>query len=545
MNNMIFMDEQTKESLDFQYILNKIVVKTPYGQLYKDKMRAFTSGEEFKLIEELKKVEIFKTYAKDKVLIKEIHHIFHHIKDLRDSIKRARDGNILSEIELFEIKNLLYLMRNCHHLLEKHHICLWEDMKIQLIKDLERLLDPEDTGINTFYIYDSYSENLKRIREAKRKINKEIKTEKKYLKEKIEKQLNIKLRPDGTIIISKDHKELIKLIENYGYLTYTSETYLNIKYSLKPTNKILLLEKQYLSLKEEEEKEENIIRKTLSDKIGKSSKSIFKNMANIGKIDFILAKAVFAIDIKAVKPKITKDHIIKITEGHHPKIEEILNSKGLKFTPISIELKEGITCITGANMGGKTISLKLIGLLTAMTQYGLLVPAKSMELGLNQFIKTSIGDLQSTDKGLSTFGGEIRLIKEAIDIADRRGLILIDELAQGTNPEEGYAISKAIVEYLKKKNSITLLTTHYDNIGNIEGVEHLQVVGLSKTNINNLYKELKTNDSHILNKYMDYRLEKVELNSQLPRDGINIAKIMGLNEEIIKLAEENLEKRGR
>ncbi len=154
-----------------------------------------------------------------------------------------------------------------------------------------------------------------------------------------------------------------------------------------------------------------------------------------------------------MKPKITKEHSIKIVEGRHLKVEEFLKTKGLKFTPISIELREGVSCITGANMGGKTVSLKLVGLLTVMAQYGLMVPAKEMILGLNQFIKTSIGDPQSTDKGLSTFGGgEIRLIQQAIERSQEKGLILIDELARGTNPEEGYAISKAIVEYLRDKN---------------------------------------------------------------------------------------------
>ncbi len=124
---------------------------------------------------------------------------------------------------------------------------------------------------------------------------------------------------------------------------------------------------------------------------------------------------------------------------------------GLEYTPISIELKEGVSCITGANMGGKTVSLKLVGLLTTMAQHGLLVPAKKMVLGLNNFIKASIGDIQSTEKGLSTFGGEIKLIQEAIELSDKKGLILIDELASGTNPEEGYALSKAIVEYLLRK----------------------------------------------------------------------------------------------
>ena len=170
-----------------------------------------------------------------------------------------------------------------------------------------------------------------------------------------------------------------------------------------------------------------------------------------------------------------------------------------------------------------------------------------MTIGLSQFIKTSIGDLQSTDQGLSTFGGEIKLISNAIEKANEKGLILIDELARGTNPEEGYAISKALVQYLKDKKSITLITTHYDNIGNTEGVVHLQVIGLSNVDFNKLDMEIKENledEINIINKYMDYRLKIIDENTtDVPRDAINIAKIMGLKEEIIEMAEKNIKGR--
>jgi dsDNA-specific endonuclease/ATPase MutS2 len=540
---MVFMDELTKKSLDFQYVLNKINIKTPYGKMYKDKMRPFIIGEEEKLMEELEKVETYMVYARDRYLMREIGNILYHIKDLRYTVKRARAGGILSEVELFEIKNFLHLIRDLYRLLNKHHIPLWNDMKVYPMENLEKLLDPEATGISTFYIYDSYSEELQIIRQSKREIEREIKRDKKHFKKIIEEQLNIRLRPDGTLVVSKDDKKLVELIESSNHLIYVSETYLNIKYSLKPTDKTALLERCHLILKDQEEKEENRIKEILSKEIGKNSKGLFKNMASIGKIDFILGKAHFALDMDGVKPKIIKNKSISIIEGRHPRVEERLNSKGLKFTPISLELKEGVTCITGANMGGKTVSLKLVGLLTAMAQYGLMVPAKDMSLGLNQFIKTSIGDLQSTDKGLSTFGGEIKLIQEAVVKSNDRGLILIDELARGTNPEEGYAISKAVVEYLKDKNSITLLTTHYDNIGSTEGIEHLQVIGLSKMDFKRLDKELKIIDEdkiEIINKHMDYRLKKVKNHDQPPKEALNIARMMGLHKEIINLAEKNL-----
>lgn len=540
---MELMDDFTKESLDFQYILNRINIKTPYGKIYKDKMRPFLRGEEEELIEELEKVENYIALVKDQRFIGEINNIFHHIKDLRSSIDRGRDGGILSEVELFEIKNFLFLIRDLKELLTTNQAPLWEDTTIEPIESLEKLLDPEATGISTFYIYEAYSKELKSIREDKREIERKIKKEKKSLKEKVREELRLNLNPDGSIIIPKERTELIEKLENYPYLNYVSETYMNIKYTLKSTDSINLLERKVLILKDKEEKEEMRIRKNLSKEIGKKSKILYKNISSIGKMDFILGKASFGVEINGVKPNIIEDHSITIIGGRHPKVEDTLKEMGLEYTPITLELKEGVTCITGANMGGKTVSLKLVGLLTAMAQYGLLVPAKEMILGLNNFIKASIGDLQSVDKGLSTFGGEIKLIQEAIEIADNKGLILIDELASGTNPEEGYAISKAVVEYLLDKDSITLLTTHYDNIGNIDKVVHLQVIGLSHMKLEELKSQLKNLQQEkmdLINKFMDYRLRTVDKTKPVPKDALNIARIMGLDERIIGKAEKEL-----
>lgn len=542
MKTLKFMDEKTERSLDFQYILNGINVKTPYGQFYKKKIRAFKPGQEEKLKEELDRVEEFIPYAQNKGFIKEINRIFHSIKDLGYTIKRAMKGLVLSEVELFEIKNFLFSIRNLRELLDEEGIVL--AFEIEPIEKLEKLLDPELTGISTFYIYDCYSEELKRIRQKKRDAELEIKREKRYIKEKVQKDIKLNLSPDGTITVSKDKVDILEKLKTHPYLNYSSENYINIKYSVKPTDKMNSLEKKIQLLKDKEEKEELNIRERLTNEIGKHSKRLWRNISSIGKLDLMLSKAKFAVEIDAVKPHIVDSHTLIIEEGRHPKIEETLKKKGLRFTPISVDFKNGVVCITGANMGGKTVSLKLIGLLTAMAQHGLLVPAKRMTLGLNNFIKSSIGDLQSIDKGLSTFGGEIKLIQEAIEMADNRGLILIDELARGTNPEEGYAISKAIVQHLMGKNSITVLTTHYDNIGNMDNITHLQVVGLSNINLKDLQQRLEdtyTNKEDIINTLMDYRLTEVGKEKKVPKDAINIARIMGLDEEIIELAEQNLD----
>lgn len=535
------MDEQTKKSLDFQYILNNISTLTPYGNMYKSRLKAYLPGQEENLKGELEKLNSFIPIIKDTRLRKDFNNTLSHIKDLRTSIKRAMDRFILTEVELFEIKNFLFVLRDLNRLMDENNIPLYSDTQITPLSTLEQRLDPENTGISTFYIYDAYSEKLKKIRQDKRALDRQIRSKKKQIKTNIKKDLNLDLRPDGSLVIAKSQKELLNKIENYPDLLYISETYMNVKFSIKATDSIRTMERQISSLKEEEDKEELLIRERLSNDIRSKRRQLFRNIANIGRLDLLIAKAKYAIDTDAVMPEITDRQILEIVDGIHPKAKDFLEVNNLEFTPISIAIKKGVACITGANMGGKTISLKMVGLLSAMAQYGLFVPAKSIKLSLNNFIKTSIGDMQSADSGLSTFGGETKTVQEAIEQSDNRGLILIDELARGTNPEEGYAISKAIVNYLKDRNSISLLTTHYDNVANMDEVIHLQVVGLSKVDIEELQEAFTfENKMETINKFMDYKLRRVKNTTQVPKDAINIAKIMGLDSSILKSAEEYL-----
>ncbi|MBV1818904.1 DNA mismatch repair protein MutS [Anaerosalibacter bizertensis] len=543
---MEFMNELTRKSLDFDYVLSRIKTYTPYGKGYKENMRPYLPGEEERLEEELQRIEQFLKYAKDHDFSREINDIFAHTKDLRTSVRRTMEGCVLSEVELFEIKTFLFLIRDLDKILKKYGMDDWKDIEIEPIEKLEKLLDPDDTKIATFYIYDSYSKKLKNIRKEKKEVDREIKKRKKEIKDKVKEDLNMRFRPDGSIVVPKENQSVLDKIDTNPYLTYVSETYMNVKFTIKSTEEISELERKLSNLKEREEEEEYKVREEISKQIANSRKKLFRNMASIGKLDFILGKAQFAIETDAVKPEIVKEHCLVIEEGRHLKVEDFLNKKGLKFTPISIDLKEGATCITGANMGGKTVSLRLVGLLAAMAQHGLFVPADSMKLGLSNFICTSIGDMQSTDKGLSTFGGEIKLVQEAIEVAHKKGIILIDELARGTNPQEGYAISKALIKFLKDKNSITLVTTHYDNIADMEGVAHLQVIGLSDIEFEKLNEELKDREldkMDIINRYMDYRLVEVKSKKEVPKDALNIARLMGLDEKIIHEAENILEEK--
>jgi len=204
------------------------------------------------------------------------------------------------------------------------------------------------------------------------------------------------------------------------------------------------------------EEEELKVREQLSRKIFVSRNLILENCEKLGQLDFTMGKTVYAEEHKCVKPEIIEGHTIEFMEGRHLEVEDILISKGKKYCPVSMSLADGVSCITGANMGGKTVSLKLAGLVQLLTQYGFFVPCDWARVGLCNFIQILIGDSQSLERGLSSFGSEMEELKEILDNSKSKSLILIDEIASGTNPVEGLALTRSLIEYLREKPYITL-----------------------------------------------------------------------------------------
>ena len=295
------------------------------------------------------------------------------------------------------------------------------------------------------------------------------------------------------------------------------------------------------------EEEELLIREILSKKIAAFREVLLENCDKIGKIDFALAKAIHAKTHSCVCPTILSEHKIAITEGRQLVVEEILKKKGKAYLPISLDLQDGVTCITGANMGGKTVSLKLVGLCVLLAQHGFYVPCKSAEIGLSSFVHILIGDSQNLERGLSSFGSEMEELKDILDQSREKSLLLIDELASGTNPAEGLALTKSLVSYLKDKAYISLVTTHFDSVALAGASRNLQVRGLADADFRKLSGEINRANRRerieIIGKYMDYRLFPVENEKEIPKDALNIAKMLGIPDQIIEQAKKYMEDR--
>ena len=214
-----------------------------------------------------------------------------------------------------------------------------------------------------------------------------------------------------------------------------------------------------LELKEAAEIE--VILATLSELAANNREVIQYNLENMVELDFIFARASLAMDMNATRPIFNTDGYINIRKGRHPLIAKE------KVVPIDIHLGKEfhLLIVTGPNTGGKTVSLKTVGLLTLMGQSGLHIPALDRsELSIFDEVYADIGDEQSIEQSLSTFSSHMTNVVSFIEKADPHSLVLFDELGAGTDPTEGAALAIAILNHLQKQGIRTMATTHYSEL---------------------------------------------------------------------------------
>ncbi|WP_299268192.1 endonuclease MutS2, partial [uncultured Leptotrichia sp.] len=255
------------------------------------------------------------------------------------------------------------------------------------------------------------------------------------------------------IAVKTDFKGLIKGIEHDRSAT-GSTVY------IEPLNVVSLNNK----LREYEAREREEIRKILlrlTELIRGRKEEILEIKEILEKLDFIDAKTNYGISKKAIIPKIINKEYLKLVEARHPLIDENV------VVPINFELgnPESIMLITGPNTGGKTVTLKVAGLLTIMALSGIPIPAgEKTEIGHFQNVLADIGDEQSLEQNLSSFSGHVSKIKDIMEHANSKSLVLMDELGSGTDPMEGAAFAMSIIDYLNKKHVTSIITTHYSEV---------------------------------------------------------------------------------
>ena len=210
-----------------------------------------------------------------------------------------------------------------------------------------------------------------------------------------------------------------------------------------------------------EQEEIQVILARLSEETARHIEEIRADYRAMTDLDFIFARGALALSMKGSRPVLNNEGRIRIREGRHPLLDE------KTVVPITVSLGEDFTLliITGPNTGGKTVSLKTVGLFTLMGQAGLHIPAGDRsELAVFHQVYADIGDEQSIEQSLSTFSSHITNIVSFLKKVDEHSLVLFDELGAGTDPTEGAALATSILSYLHKRNIRTMATTHYSEL---------------------------------------------------------------------------------
>lgn len=478
---MKFIDENSISRINFKDSLSRVEILSPYGKGKLNSLEAYLPGEEEKLNEEFQEMENIKNFLdENKKIVVDIESILHRLKDIKTLMKNISEKIILDVVDLFEIKSQALLFEEVNTILKSKKE-IFSKFILEDISELIKILDPNDEKVATFHIYESYSLILKEIRRQKKEIETRIFSEKNY--------------------------ELLK--------------------SLKDERLSILLD---------EEKEEFKIRKKLSQVIENYADNFIKNIDKLANLDFVLGKIKFAKKYGGVRPEITKNKEIDLKGAVNIEVKEFLEKIGEKYTAIDIKLKAGSTIITGANMGGKSVALKTIAENVLLFHYGFFPFVREAKISLLDFLFFVSDDMQDISKGLSTFGAEIIKLKEVNRFLNKgSGLIIFDEFARGTNPKEGQKFVRALAKYLNLKDSISIITTHFDAVIT-NSMRHYQVVGLKKLNFDELKNKIITNNNsmELIQKNMDFSLEETR-DTEVPKDAYNIAKLIGLDDEISKM----------
>ena len=224
---------------------------------------------------------------------------------------------------------------------------------------------------------------------------------------------------------------------------------------------IVRLNNEMRELEIQEQKEIEMILSNLSQLAAENLDAIFDDVKLLSELDFIFARAQLAKSQNATEPRFNRDRIIDIKKARHPLIDKH------KVVPIDIRIGEtfDLLIVTGPNTGGKTVSLKTVGLLTLMGQSGLHIPAfDNSRLSVFREVYADIGDEQSIEQSLSTFSSHMTNVVRFMETADSDSLVLFDELGAGTDPTEGAALAIAILSTLHERGIRAMATTHYSEL---------------------------------------------------------------------------------
>ena len=402
------------------------------------------------------------------------------IFDVRSSVKRAEIGGTLSSNELLDVASTIYAARQVKQFIEQ--VVEDEDLQLPIITEhIEKLMPLPEVEQTIKMSIDENGTVLDGASDQLRGIRQKLRSTESRIREKLESLIRSssaqKMLSDAIVTI-RNERFVIPVKQEYR------SAYGGIVHDQSSSGATLFIEPQAIvtlnnelqeaKVKEKQEIERILI--ALTVQVAEVANELRQNVYLLGELDFMFAKGRYSHELKASKPKMNDRGYIKLVKAKHPLIaqEDVVAN--------DIELGDQYTSIviTGPNTGGKTVTLKTLGLFTLMAQAGLQIPAlDGSEMAVFKHVFADIGDEQSIEQSLSTFSSHMVNIVDILQKVDHESLVLFDELGAGTDPQEGAALAISILDQVYEKGARVVATTHYPELKaygyNREGVVNASV----------------------------------------------------------------------
>ena len=395
-------------------------------------------------------------------------------------IHRANIGGVLNVTELNVIKRLIQVQNQFktfyNQLLEEDEEVKYPilDEKMNQLPVLSDLFQEIKDKCDTYDLFDHASNALQGIRSKISSTNQRIRQN---LDRIVKSQSNQKKLSDAIVTVRNDRNVIpvkAEYRQDFNGIVHDQSASGQTLY-IEPSS-VVEMNNQISRLRNDEAVERERILTELTGQVAAEADALLIAESVMGQIDFLTAKARYARSIKGTKPTFKKERTVYLPNAFHP----LLNKETVVANTIEFIDDVETVIITGPNTGGKTVTLKTLGLIIVMAQSGLLVPTlDGSQLSVFENVYCDIGDEQSIEQSLSTFSSHMKNIVEILHEADKNSLILFDELGAGTDPSEGAALAMSILDYVRNLGSLVMATTHYPELKaysyNREGVMNASV----------------------------------------------------------------------